>query len=57
MKGCLQEKSGKYYAVFTVHGKKKWVNLQIPTTKGNKRKAELKMSELAVEYGRNKAGI
>lgn len=55
MKGCLQEKSGKYYAVFTVSGKKKWVNLQIPTTKGNKRKAELKMAELAVEYAKNKS--
>lgn len=53
MKGCLQEKSGKYYAVLSIDGKKKWVNLQIPTSKGNKRKAEQRMSELVLEYSHN----
>lgn len=49
MKGCLQEKNGKYYAVLSIDGKKKWVNLQISTSRGNKRKAEQKMSELVLE--------
>lgn len=55
MKGCLQEKGGKYYAVLSIDGKKKWINLQIPTSKGNKRRAEQKMNELVLEYSSNKA--
>lgn len=53
MKGSLQEKSGKYYAVFRLNGKQKWVNLQIPTTRGNKRKAEAKMLEILSELDDN----
>lgn len=53
MKGCLQAKHGKYYAVLSVNGKKRWINTQIPTTKGNKRKAEQKMAEIIVRYGEN----
>lgn len=53
MKGCLQEKSGKYYAVLSINGKKKWINLQIPASKGNKRRAEQRMSELVLEYSNN----
>ena len=55
MKGCLQEKGGKYYAVLSIDGKKKWINLQIPTSKGNKRRAEQKMNEIVLEYSSNKA--
>lgn len=40
MRGSLVEKSGKYYAVFRVNGKQKWVNLQIETKGNNKRRAE-----------------
>ena len=36
MRGSLVEKSGKYYAVFRVNGKQKWVNLQIETKGNNK---------------------
>lgn len=53
MKGSLQEKSGKYYAVFRVNGKQKWVNLQISTSRGNKRKAETALSELITQYNNN----
>lgn len=50
MKGSLVQKSGKYYAVFRVNGKQKWVNLQIPTAKGNKRKAEQALQEVLLKY-------
>ena len=50
MKGSLQEKSGKYYAVFRLNGKQKWVNLDIPTKSGNKRKAEKALQLLLVQY-------
>lgn len=53
MKGCLQAKHGKYYVVLSVNGKKKWINTQIPTTKGNKRKAEQRMAEIVCEYSQN----
>lgn len=53
MNGSLQEKGGKYYAVLRVNGKQKWVNLQIPTTKGNKRKATKALEELCLEYEDN----
>lgn len=50
MKGSLQEKNKKYYAVFRYEGKQKWVNLQIPTKKGNKRRAEEKLQKVLQEY-------
>ena len=53
MKGSLQEKSGKYYAVLRVDGKQKWINLDIPTTKGNKRKANKALEELCMQYEDN----
>lgn len=53
MKGSLQIKNGKYYAVFRINGKQKWVNLNIPSVKGNKRKAEQAMQKILVEYTDN----
>lgn len=50
MKGSLQEKSGKYYAVFRLDGKQKWVNLNIPTKRGNKRKAENALQSVLFKY-------
>lgn len=50
MKGSLQIKSGKYYAVFRVNGKVKWFNLKIEAARGNKRKAEQAMAELIIKY-------
>lgn len=54
MNGSLQEKHGKYYAVFSYkdeNGKRKteWVNTEIPTTKGNKREAERRLAEIILE--------
>lgn len=57
MKGSLQEKNNKYYAVFRVKGKQKWVNLQIPTTKGNKRKAEQALRKVLSEYSENENNL
>ena len=57
MRGSLQEKNGKYYAVFRVNGKQKWVNLQIPTTRGNKRKAEQALQKVLTEYTENEHNI
>lgn len=53
MKGSLQTKSGKYYAVFRINGKQKWINLHIDDKRGNKRKAEQAMQELLVKYEEN----
>ena len=53
MRGSLQEKNNKYYAVFRVNGKQKWVNLNISTKRGNKRKAEERMKEILAEYDSN----
>lgn len=53
IKGSLQIKSGKYYAVFRINDKQKWVNLQIPTTRGNKRKAETALNNLLAELNEN----
>ncbi len=53
MRGSLQERNNKYYAVFRVNGKQKWVNLQIPTTRGNKRRAEQALNNLLVQYNSN----
>lgn len=50
MKGSLQEKNGKYYAVFRFNGKQKWVNLNIQAKKGNKRKAEQALQDVLREY-------
>ena len=57
MKGSLQEKNNKYYAVFRVKGKQKWVNLRIPTTKGNKRKAEQALRKVLSEYSDNENNL
>lgn len=54
MKGCLQSKGKNYYAVIPVNGKRKWINLHIPTEKGNKRKAEQAMNQLVNEYYNNR---
>ena len=54
MKGSLQIRSNKYYAVFRFQGKQKWVNLQIPAAKGNKRKAEDALRRVLIEYSENK---
>ena len=53
MKGSLQIKSNKYYAVFRVDGKIKWHNLNIESKRGNKRKAEEAMAKLLVQYSEN----
>ena len=53
MKGSLQIKSGKYYAVFRFNGKLKWVNLHIESKGNNKRKAENALREVLVKYGEN----
>ncbi len=52
MKGSLQQKRGKYYAVFRVNGNKNptWFPLNIDAKVGNKRKAEKAMTELLVKY-------
>lgn len=52
MKGSLQERRGKYYAVFRVNGNKNptWFPLNIDAKVGNKRKAEKAMTELIVKY-------
>lgn len=55
MKGSLQEKNGKYYAVFRVDKKQKWVNLNIPTTRGHKREAEQALQRILSEYDDNKS--
>lgn len=54
MKGSLQIKSNKYYAVFRVNGKIKWYNLEIEAKRGNKRKAETKMTKLIAQNSENR---
>ncbi len=54
MSGSLQEKHGKYYVVFSYkdfNGKRKteWVNTGIPSTRGNKRKADQRMADIISE--------
>ena len=54
MNGSLQEKHGKYYAVFSYKDedgkhKNKWVSTGISTDKGNLRKAEKRLAELIIE--------
>lgn len=54
MKGSLQEKNGKYYAVFRLkNGKQKWINLNISTVRGNKRKAEQALQAVLLDYENN----
>jgi len=53
VKGSLQIKSNKYYAVFRVDGKIKWHNLNIEAKRGNKRKAEESMAKLLIQYSEN----
>lgn len=53
LRGCLQTKGNNYYAVLTIDGKKKWINLHIENKRGNKRKAEQAMCELVVKYNEN----
>lgn len=55
MTGSLQIKSDKYYAVLNFRDKdgkrvQKWLPLNL-TVKGNKRRAEVMLNELLVEYG------
>lgn len=53
MRGSLQKKGGKYYAVFRVNKKQKWINLYIDAKKGNKREAEAALTRLLAEYNEN----
>lgn len=57
MKGSLQIKNNKYYAVFRVNGKQKWVNLEIPAVKGNKRRADQALQKVLLEYSENENNI
>lgn len=50
IKGSLQKKNNKYYAVFRKDGKQKWVSLNISAQKGNKRKAEEELKRVLTEY-------
>ncbi len=57
MKGSLQVKNGKYYAVLSVKDengkfKKVWISTGL-TEKGNKRKAEERLNEIIAEYSSN----
>lgn len=54
MTGSLQIKNDKYYAVLNFRDKsgkrvQKWINLNMPV-KGNKRRAEMALNELLVQY-------
>ena len=54
MTGSLQIKNDKYYAVLNFRDKsgkrvQKWINLNMPV-KGNKRRAEMALNELFVQY-------
>lgn len=53
MRGSLQERSGMYYGVFRINGKQRWFRLDIPTTKGNRRKAQSALNKLIAEYEKN----
>lgn len=55
MKGSLQIKSNKYYAVFRINGKLKWHNLNIEAKRGTKREAERAMVELIAQYNKTPA--
>lgn len=53
IKGSLQEKNGKYYVVFRLNGKQKWVSTKIDVKRGNKRKAESVMAEIISKVNEN----
>lgn len=53
IKGSLQEKNGKYYVVFRLNGKQKWVSTKIDVKRGNKRKAESVMAEIISKANEN----
>ncbi len=53
MKGSLQIKGKKYYAVFRVDGKLKWFSLGVEAKPGNKKKAQNAMTELVARYNAN----
>lgn len=53
MKGSLQIRYNKYYAVFRVNGKQKWVCLDIPAVRGNKRRADQALQKVLHEYTEN----
>lgn len=40
-----------------MNGKQKWIGLNIPTTRGNKRKAEAVLNELIVQYSKNPSSL
>ena len=50
MLGSLQIKGSKYYAVFRVNGKQKWISTGIDTKPGNKKRAEKAMIKIISEY-------
>ena len=50
MKGSLQVKGKKYYAVFRIDGKLKWHNLNVEAKRGTKREAERAMADLMAQY-------
>lgn len=50
MTGSLQIRNGKYFAVFRLHGKQKWVNTNIEAKRGNKRKAEQALQDILSQY-------
>ena len=50
MKGSLQIKGKKYYAVFRIDGKLKWHNLNVEAKRGTKREAERAMADLMAQY-------
>lgn len=51
--GSLQEKNGIYQAVFSLNGKRVWRSTGIPVKRGNKRKAEERMVEIALAIDDN----
>lgn len=53
MKGSLQIKCDKYYTVFRINGKQKWISTGIEAKRGNKRKAEAKMLEILSQCNNN----
>lgn len=53
MRGSLQIKNNRYYAVFRINGKQKWVSLKIEAKRGNKKKAEQALNELMLKYQNN----
>ena len=54
VKGSLQIKNNRYYAVFRTDDKKqRWISLKIEAKRGNKRKAENALNELIAKYNEN----